>query len=114
MGRTHDKTLVQLAGPAHLVGKPNGILAAALMTQMELDYAQRVAKSGNPSIRCILTTDAESAFQSTRLQERVAPFFAQIQRITTCVLTRGSGEEVPIHVADVIRMRELSIRPAKS
>ena len=56
MGRTHDKTLVQLAGHAHLAGKPNGVLAAALMAQMELDYSQRVAESGNSSISCILTT----------------------------------------------------------
>ena len=42
MGRTHDKALVQLAGPSHLAGKPNGVLAAALMAQMELGYAQRV------------------------------------------------------------------------
>ena len=93
ISRTHDKTLVQLAGPAHLAGKPNGVLAAALMAQMELDYSQRVAESGDPSIRCILTTDAESAFQSTSrkhcyqvlcsdptLQERVAPFFAHTHK----------------------------------
>jgi hypothetical protein len=93
MGRTHDKALVQLAGPSHLAGKPNGVLAAALMAQMELDYAQRVAESDELSIHCILTTDAESAFQSTSrkhchqvlcseptLRERVAPFFAHTHK----------------------------------
>ena len=40
-GRKHDKALVELAGPAHQAGKPNGVLAAAFMTQMELDYMQR-------------------------------------------------------------------------
>ena len=93
MGRKHNKSLVQLAGPAHLAGKPNGVLAAALMAQMELDYAQRVAEGETPSIRCILTTDAESAFQSTSrkhchqvlcseptLREQVAPFFAHTHK----------------------------------
>ena len=36
---------VALAGPAHLAGKPNGVLAALIMAQMELDYMQRVAES---------------------------------------------------------------------
>ena len=56
--------LVALTGPAHLAGKPNGVLAAAIMAQMELDYIQRVAEADADSIRCILTTDAEAAFQS--------------------------------------------------
>jgi hypothetical protein len=30
-GRAHDKTLVQLAGPGHLAGKKNGVLAAVTM-----------------------------------------------------------------------------------
>ena len=63
------------------------------MAQMELDYAQRVTESDELSIRCILTTDAESAFQSTSrkhcydvlcseptLRERVAPFFAHTHK----------------------------------
>ena len=92
-GRKHDKVLVQLAGPAHLAGKPNGVLAAALMAQMEIDYAQRVTETDEPSIRCILTTDAESAFQSTSrkhcydvlcseptLKEQLAPFFAHTHK----------------------------------
>ena len=53
-----------LAGPAHLAGKPNGVLAAAIMAQMKFDYMQRVAESNVEDIRCILTTDAEAAFQS--------------------------------------------------
>ena len=61
-GRAYDKALVALAGPAHLAGKPNGVLAAAIMAQMELDYMQRVAESDANDIRCILTTDAEAAF----------------------------------------------------
>ena len=93
LGRKHDKVLVQLAGPAHLAGKPNGVLAAALMAQMEIDYAQRVTESDDLSIRCILTTDAESAFQSTSrkhcyevlcseptLKEQLAPFFAHTHK----------------------------------
>ncbi len=32
-GRADDKALVALAGPAHLAGKPNGVLAAVIMTQ---------------------------------------------------------------------------------
>ncbi len=62
-GRAHNKTLVALAGPAHLAGKPNGVLAAAIMAQMELNYMQHVAVSDENKIRCILTTDAEAAFQ---------------------------------------------------
>ena len=38
LGRTNDKA----AGPAHLAGKSSGVLAAAIMAQMELDYAQYV------------------------------------------------------------------------
>jgi hypothetical protein len=92
-GRVHDKALVALAGPAHLAGKPNGVLAAAIMAQMELDYMQRVAESNVEDIRCILTTDAEAAFQSASrkncyevlcseatLKERFAPFFAHTHK----------------------------------
>ena len=88
-GRKYDETLVQLAGPAHLAGKPNGFLAAALMAQMELDFMQCTAESDPDKITVILTTDAKSAFQSTSrkncyevlgseptLRERFAPFFA--------------------------------------
>ncbi len=64
------------------------------MAQMELDYMQRVAKSDDDNIRCILTTDAEAAFQSAgrrhccyevlcseaTLKERFAPFFAHINK----------------------------------
>jgi len=92
-GRAHDKALVALAGPAHLAGKPNGVLAAAIMAQMELDYMQRVAESNVENVRCILTTDAEAAFQSASrkncydvlcseatLKERFAPFFAHTHK----------------------------------
>ena len=41
-----------------------GVLAAAIMAQMELDYAQYVVEENPNDIRCILTTDAKSAFQS--------------------------------------------------
>ena len=63
LGRTNDKALVGLAGPAHLAGKSSGVLAAAIMAQMELDYAQFVVEDNPDDIRCILTTDAKSAFQ---------------------------------------------------
>ena len=65
LGRTNDKALVDLAGPAHLAGKSSGVLAAAIMAQMELDYAQYIVEENPNDIRCILTTDAKSAFQST-------------------------------------------------
>ena len=57
--------MVELAGLVHLAGKPNGVVAAALMTQMELDYMQRRLELDPNDIRVILTTDAEAAFQST-------------------------------------------------
>ena len=92
-GRAYDKALVALAGPGHLAGKPNGVLAAAIMAQMELDYMQRVAESDADTIRCILTTDAEAAFQSASrkhcyevlcseatLKDRFAPFFAHTHK----------------------------------
>ena len=64
LGRKNEKALVDLAGPAHLAGKSSGVLAAAVMAQMELNYAQYVAEDNPKDIRCILTTDAKSAFQS--------------------------------------------------
>ena len=62
LGRSNDKALVDLSGPAHLSGKPSGVLAAAIMAQMELDYAQFVVEDNPGDIRCILTTDARAAF----------------------------------------------------
>ena len=63
------------------------------MAQMEIDYAQRVTESDDLSIRCILTTDAESAFQCTSrkhcyevlcseptLKEQLATFFAHTHK----------------------------------
>ena len=60
---------------------------------MELDYMQRVAESDANDIRCILTTDAEAAFQSASrkhcyevlcseatLKDRFAPFFAHTHK----------------------------------
>ena len=92
LGRVNDAALVELAGPSHLAGKPNGVLAAATMAAMELDYAQTV---DSEEVRCILTTDAKSAFQSASrnncykvlctddiLREDVAPFFAHVHKIT--------------------------------
>ena len=61
--RVHDKELVHLAGSAHLA-KRNVVLSAALMAQMEIDFAQYVVESNPDIIRCILTTDAKTAFQS--------------------------------------------------
>ena len=93
LGRTNDKALVDLAGPAHLAGKPSGVLAAAIMAQMELDYSQFVVEDDPDDIRCILTTDARAAFQSASrnncykvlctddtLRERFAPFFAHAHK----------------------------------
>jgi hypothetical protein len=84
-GRLHDEELRKEAGPGHLNGKKDGPLAAAVMAQMELDYAQC-----NPDqIRCVLVTDAQNAFQSAsrnncyrvlnnneHLKRFLAPFFA--------------------------------------
>ena len=93
LGRINNKALVDLAGPAHLAGKPSGVLAAAIMAQMELDYAQFLAEDAPENIRCILTTDAKAAFQSASrnncykvlctedtLRERFAPFFAHAHK----------------------------------
>ena len=93
LGRTNDRALVDLSGPAHLSGKPSGVLAAAIMAQMELDYAQFVVEDNPENIRCILTTDARAAFQSASrrncyrvlctddtLRERFAPFFAHAHK----------------------------------
>ena len=84
-GRLNDAELRRLAGPGHLNGKKYGPLAAAVMAQMELDYAQC-----NPDqARCVLVTDAKNAFQSASrnncyrtlnsneyLRRFLAPFFA--------------------------------------
>ena len=85
LGRLHDDELRRSAGPGHLNGKKDGPLAAAVMAQMELDYAQC-----NPhQVRCVLVTDAKNAFQSAsrsncyrllhgneHLKKCLAPFFA--------------------------------------
>ena len=85
LGRLHDTELRRSAGPGHLNGKKDGPLAAAVMAQMELDYAQC-----NPDqVRCVLVTDAKNAFQSAsrsncyrilhgneNLRKALAPFFA--------------------------------------
>ena len=34
LGRTNDRALVDLSGPAHLSGKPSGVLAAAIMARL--------------------------------------------------------------------------------
>jgi hypothetical protein len=84
-GRLNDEELRRKAGPGHLNGKKDGPLAAAVMAQMELDYAQC-----NPDqIRCVLVTDAKNAFQSASrnncyralnsneyMRRFLAPFFA--------------------------------------
>jgi hypothetical protein len=64
-----------------------------MMAQMELDYAQFVAEEDPDDIRCVLTTDAKSAFQSASrnncykvlctedtLRKRFAPFFAHAHK----------------------------------
>ena len=40
LGQTNNRALVDLSGPAHLSGKSSGVLDAAIIAQMELDYAQ--------------------------------------------------------------------------
>ncbi len=40
-GRAYDKALVALVGPAHLAGKPNGLLAATIMAQMYLSICEQ-------------------------------------------------------------------------
>jgi len=91
--RAYNKEFLHLAGPAHLAGKTSGVLAAAVMAQMEVDYAQHVVEEAPDMIRCILTTDAKAAFQSSsrkhcyevlckdpKLKERFAPFFAKTHK----------------------------------
>ena len=84
-GRLNDEELFREAGPGHLNGKKDGPLAAAVMAQMELDFAQC-----NPDqVRCVLVTDAKNAFQSASrnncyralnsneyMRRFLAPFFA--------------------------------------
>ena len=66
------------------------VLAAALMSQMEVDYAQHIVEDHARENRCILTTDAKAAFQSAsrkhcydvlcfddKPKKRFAPFFAK-------------------------------------
>ena len=99
-GRLFDKDLHRVAGPAHLAGRRDGVLAVAVMTQMELDYSQC-----NPDkTRCILVTDAKAAFQSASrrhcyemlqaddsLRAHLAPFFAkQHQGIQKVVWAEGN------------------------
>ena len=50
LGRTNDRALVDLSGPAHLSGKPSGVFAAVLMAQMELDCAQFVVEDNPKNI----------------------------------------------------------------
>jgi hypothetical protein len=83
LGRTNDKALVSLAGPAHLVGKKSGVLAAAIMAQMELDYAQFVVEDNPDDIRCILTTDAKAAFQSAS-RNNCYSFYKHCSRYWKC------------------------------
>jgi hypothetical protein len=91
--RLYNKEFLHLSGPAHLAGKKNGVMAAALMALMEVDYAQHVVEEDPSKIRCILTTDAKAAFQSAsrkncyevlckdaKLKERFAPFFAKTHK----------------------------------
>ena len=88
--RARYKTLLFLAKPAHLTGKKNGVLTTALMTQMEGDYSQHIVEDDTSKIRCILSTDTKSAFQSAsrkhcyellssdnKLKEIFAAFFAK-------------------------------------
>ena len=101
LGRTNDKALVDLAGPAHLSGKSSGVLAAAIMAQMELDYSQFVAEDNPDDVRCVLTTDAKAAFQSASrhnchkvlctedtLRERFAPFLHILTKALSALFGR--------------------------
>ena len=65
----HNKELLLLAGPAHFSGKKNGVLAAALMAQMQGDYARRIVKDNTTEIIRILTTDVKSTLQSVSRNE---------------------------------------------
>ena len=91
--RAHNKKLLLLAGPAHLARKKNGVLAAVLMVQIEVDYTQHIADDDTRELRCTLTTNTKSAFQSVnrihcynvlcsddKLKERFALFFAKIHK----------------------------------
>ena len=107
LGRTNDRALVDLSGPAHLSGKPSGVLAAAIMAQIELDYAQFVVEDNPENIRCILTTDARAAFQSASrrncyrvlctddtLRERFAPFFAHSHKSFSAYSTPQNSRHI--------------------
>ena len=81
----------ELAGACHLGHTPSGVMAAALMAQMELDYAASVPEEP----RVILKTDASKAFQHASrgniyrvltqhdtLKATFAPWYAHTQRLT--------------------------------
>ncbi len=83
-------TVCDLAGASHLGHNPSGVMAAALMAQMELDYAASVPEE----LQVILKMDASKAFQHASrgniihvlmqhdsLKETFAPWYAHTQRI---------------------------------
>ena len=104
-GRLYDKDLHRVAGPAHLAGRRDGVLAVAVMTQMELDYSQC-----NPDkVRGILVTDAKAAFQSSSrrhchatlqaddsLRVHLAPFFAKQHQGTQKVVWAEGHRVFPV------------------
>lgn len=59
LDRKSSAQFCELAGASHLGHTPSGVMAAALMAQMELDYAASIAEEP----RVILKTDASKAFQ---------------------------------------------------
>ena len=76
----------------------------AVMAQMELDYAQYVTEDNPKDIRCILITNAKSAFQSASrhncykvlctddiLRERFAPFFAHTHKGSQRIMWPGAN-----------------------
>ena len=65
------------------------------MAQMELDYAQFVVEDNPDDIRCVLTTDAKSAFQSAR--ETTATKFCALK--TRC--ENVSPHSLCMHIRDL-------------
>ena len=91
LDRKSSAQFCELAGASHLGHTPSGVMAAALMAQMELDYAASTVEEP----RVILKTDASKAFQHASrgniynaltqhdtLRATFAPWYAHTQRLT--------------------------------
>ena len=61
---THSKIQILLAGVTHLEGKKNGLLVAALLAQIKVDYAEHILEDDAGEIICIFMTNAKAAFRS--------------------------------------------------